>query len=93
MKFGYICILFKYNKFKQKIYSHQTLHPLVRLGIWESTSKNLLQSQLDIGIFICISFNCRIWRKSLQVDETYINNRKKLKKGKSNKYKSCYKII
>ena len=52
MKFGYICILFKYNKFKHKIYSHQTLHPLVRLGIWESTSKNLLQSQLDIGIFI-----------------------------------------
>ena len=28
--------------------------------VWESTSKNLLQSQLDIWILIWILFNCRI---------------------------------
>ena len=52
---------------------------------WESTSKNLPKSELDIGILIWILFNYyKTLSKFLLFDETYTNNRKKLKKEKPN---------
>ena len=51
----------------------------------ESTNKNLPKSQLDIGILISNNIqNCEAKGIFLQVDETYINKRKKLKKEKPN---------
>ena len=36
--FVFFFVLFKYNTYKQKIYSHQTLYPLVCLGINQQKS-------------------------------------------------------
>ena len=43
---------------------------------WESTSKNLPEIQLDMGIVILNIFYYKTSSKFLQVDETCINNRK-----------------
>ena len=82
--------LYKYYPFLKKF--TVTRHSIFWCA-WESTSKNLPKSQLDVRILMGILFNyCKTKSKFLLVDETYINKGKKIRKEKP-KNKLFYKII